>query len=72
MATTKIILLPVMGYERKLTEKHEDAEFASHEEARKVFGDDAGIVELTTFMDMCNDQEITIEEYWVGYIKIKD
>ena len=69
----RIVLLPIEQYDRrKNAEAYENAVFETHEEARKVFGEVAGICELTTFMDMCNDQEINLENYWVSYITIKE
>ena len=67
----KIVLLPVDDYDRrKHAEAYENAVFENHDEARKVFGENAGIYEMTTFMDSCNDQEINLELYWVTYITI--
>lgn len=69
----RIVLLPIEQYDRrKVAEAYENAVFETHEEARKIFGEVAGICELTTFMDMCNDQEIELENYWVTYITIKE
>lgn len=68
----RIVLLPVMSYDRrKVAEAYENAVFETHDEARKVFGENAGICELTTFMEMCNDQELNLEDYWITYITIK-
>lgn len=69
----RIVLLPIEQYDRrKNAEAYENAVFETHEEARKIFGEVAGICELHTFMDMCNDQEINLEDYWVTYITIKE
>ena len=69
----KIVLLPVEEYDRRGTaEAYENAVFENHEEAYKVLGNDAGIYELTTFMDACNDQDINLEGYWITYITINN
>jgi hypothetical protein len=69
----KIVLLPVEDYDRrKVAEAYENAVFETHEDARKVFGEEAGISDMSTFMDMCNDQEINLEGYWITYITITE
>jgi hypothetical protein len=69
----KIVLLPVEEYDRrKVAEAYENAVFETIEDARKVFGENAGISQLTTFMDMCNDEELNLEGYWITYITIKN
>ena len=69
----KIVLIPVAEYGRKqLAEAYENAVFENHVEAQKVFGADATIYELTTFMQACNDQEINLEVHWMTYITINN
>ncbi len=68
----RIVLLPIKEYDRRRTaEAYENAVFETHDDAIKVFGETAGICELTTFMEMCNDQELELEKYWITYITIK-
>ena len=64
--------------------KFENNEFKNHEELASKISEmlKISIVELlennytyigiglSEFMDMCNDQEIELENYWVSYIKI--
>ena len=69
----KIVLLPVDEYDRRSTaEAYENAVFKTYKVARKIFGENAGICDLTTFMDACNDQELNLELYWLTYITITD
>ena len=69
----KIVLLDVDKYDRKdVAEAYENAVFKTYEEARKIFGEEAGIYELNTFMEACNDQEINLEQYWLTYITITE
>lgn len=69
----RIVLLPVRENDnRKVAERYENSVFNTHEEARQALGEDVGICELTTFMDMCNDQDINLEQYWLTYIKINE
>jgi hypothetical protein len=69
----RIVLLPVDEYDRRKTaEVYENAVFETYEDARKVFGTNAGICDLNTFMESCNDQEINLEQYWLTYITINE
>lgn len=69
----KIVLLEVDKYDRKkVAEAYENAVFKTYKEAREVFGMEAGIVDLSTFMDACNDQDINLEGYWITYITITE
>ena len=31
----------------------------------------AAVLELTSFMDICNDQEINLDSYWISYITVE-
>lgn len=69
----KIVLLPTNEYDRRsYAERYENTTYKTFKEAREVFGENAGICELTDFMDMCNDQEMNLEQYWITYITITD
>jgi len=68
-----IVLLEVDKYDRKkIAEAYENAVFKTYKEAKEVFGEEAGICDLSTFMDACNDQDINLEGYWITYITITE
>jgi hypothetical protein len=83
---TMIVLLAVYGFPsgRTILEKIENQIFASVDdlittilvgnETDERGNDNIGkisVFELTHFMDSCNNQEINLEQYWIGYINLK-
>jgi hypothetical protein len=73
----RIVILPVNDpildrNGKKLVYSYENAVFDTIEDAREIFGELCGICELHDFIEMCNDQEIDIEEHWIGYITINN
>lgn len=64
-----IVLMPVEGSnDRKLAEQIENC-LLSEEQIKQMRIDGAMFLQPTDFMDMCNNQEIYMEEYWLSYIK---
>jgi hypothetical protein len=73
---TVILLGDVSKSERKQFERIENQEFESKEDILKEFGEDSEnivILELSDFMDSCNNQEISsMEDSWIGYVQLKN
>ena len=63
-----IVLMPIQKNERKLAERIENC-LLSDEQIKQLRINGAMFLQPTDFMDMCNNQEINLEEYWVSYIK---
>lgn len=64
-----IVLMPVeSSSDRKLAEQIENC-LLSEEQIKQMRIDGAMFLQPTDFMDMCNNQEIYMEEYWLSYIK---
>jgi len=63
-----IVLMPIEGCERKLAEQIENC-LLCDAQINEMRIDGAMFLEPTVFMDMCNDEEIDLNEYWVSYIK---
>lgn len=63
-----IVLMPIRKNERKLAEQIENC-LLSDEQIKQLRINGAMFLQPTDFMDMCNDQEINLEEYWVSYIE---
>ena len=77
---TYIVLADVNSFDRRnFAEDIEDKTFNTFDEFKNFIGDEREIngcynllyYNLSDFMDMCNDQEINLENYWVTYINIK-
>lgn len=64
-----IILLPIK-YERKLVEHQENMTFNSTIELKQAYPEDSLICDLSDFMDNCNNQEIDLDNYWIGYANL--
>ena len=64
----RVLLFPVGGdYDRR-----GDAEFIENSSydinQLRALPNDVQVYTLSEFMDICNDQQFDIEEYWVTYI----
>lgn len=66
---TFIILLPIK-YQRKLVEHQENMIFNTTTELKQAYPKDTLIYDLSDFMDDCNNQEINLDSYWVGYANL--
>ncbi len=78
MYVTYIVMLPVGKGDRTALEHIENEKFDSVEAVRKLLSeecnmsiDEVDMCPLTDFMDFCNDQDIKIENVWIGYVRIK-
>lgn len=72
---TYILTLNLENGERKDLECIEGNVYASYEELREKVGSlakEINIYPLTDFMDACNDQEIALDEIWVGYVHVQE
>jgi hypothetical protein len=73
---TVILLAEVDNIERGEIEAIENKQFNSIEDIYKeIFcsENELSILELTDFMDMCNDQKITsMENDWIGYVQLNE
>ena len=69
----KIVLLPITTYDKhNNAEAYENSVFEKIADARQLFGEEAIIYDLTDFMDDCNNEELSLDEYWLTYITIKN
>jgi hypothetical protein len=62
-----IVLLPITLFDRKQAERIENCEL-SNENVKKII-EQSICMEIFDFMDLCNNQEFDIEQYWLTYIK---
>jgi hypothetical protein len=65
----RILLFPIDRYDRR-----RDAEFIENSVydihgLETAIPNDVGVLTLSEFMDLCNDQEFDIENYWVSYVR---
>ena len=67
----RILLIPIDRHDRRgLAERIENNLYDIHE-LETAIPNDVDIVALHDFMDLCNDQVIDLEKYWISYIRIQ-
>lgn len=73
MRYTLIILLPVEDTDRRGDAEHiEGNVYSSREKLKAKLPQSAEIYSLSEFMDLCNDQSIVLENFWVSYVTIEE
>jgi hypothetical protein len=63
-----VLVYPVDIYDREDAENIENNIY-SIEELESVIPDDVQMFTLTDFMDACNNEDISLETSWIGYIR---
>lgn len=66
----RIILMPVGVSDRKDAEYLENMVFKKGE-LGKAMHHQWAVFELTDFMDVCNNQEMNLDNYWVTYVHVE-
>ena len=73
MRYTYIILLAVdFRYfnGRRILENLENVYYPSTDSLKNAYPKNAIIWELSDYMDACNNQEIDLEQFWIGYAHV--
>ena len=66
---TRILLIPIDEYDRRgFAEKVENNLYDIHQLETDI-PNDIDIITLSDFMDLCNNQMIDLEQYWISYIR---
>ena len=69
---THIILIPVRHFDaRKTCENLQNKKFDNHEQVWDEIPDDSKIYCLDEFMDDFNGEEIVADDFFMGYVQIK-
>jgi len=65
----RILLIPIDEYDRRgFAENIENNLYDIHQ-LETAIPNDIDIVTLSDFMDLCNNQMIDLEQYWISYIR---
>ena len=65
----RILLIPIDEYDRRgFAENIENNLYDIHQ-LETAIPNDIDIVTLSNFMDLCNNQMIDLEQYWISYIR---
>jgi hypothetical protein len=65
----RILVLPVGKYDRRNVAEVIENESFTIEALTEKF-EDAQILELTDFMDLCNNEELNLDGCWISYVNI--
>lgn len=68
---TMILLLPVLMHEREFAEKIEGTHFKTPEDEKIIneLPNTCLLYNMSDFMDLCNNQELELENYWITHLK---
>jgi hypothetical protein len=67
---TAIVILPIDDFDRRWDAEHLENNTLNQDQVEKLKERGASVLALTDFMDLCNDQELDLGEYWISYITV--
>ena len=65
-----IVMLPVSQFDRRRDAEHLENNTMNQIQVDELRSRGAAVLALTEFMDLCNDQDIELGEYWISYITL--
>jgi hypothetical protein len=63
-----IVMLPIDKFDRRRDAEHLENNTLNKVQVQEWRDKGAAVLQLTEFMDLCNDQEIDLGGYWISYI----
>jgi len=63
-----VALLNINDFDRRKDAETIEGMQCNQDKIRALLDRKAVLMDLHTFMDSCNDQEIDLEQYWISYI----
>jgi hypothetical protein len=67
---TAIVMLPINNFDRRRDAEHLENNTLNQDQVEDLRERGAAVLALTEFMDLCNDQELDLGEYWISYITV--
>lgn len=67
-----IVMLPIDKFDRRRDAEHLENNTLNKVQVQEWRDKGAAVLQLTEFMDLCNDQEIDLGGYWISYIILKE
>ena len=67
---TAIVMLPIAKFDRRKDAEHLENNTMDQIQVEDLRTRGATVLALTEFMDLCNDQELDLGEYWISYITV--
>ena len=68
----RIVMLPIDKFDRRRDAEHLENNVFSNEDIKQWQDKGAAVLALTEFMDLCNDQQLDLGEYWISYIQVQE
>lgn len=66
-----IVMLPIDKFDRRRDAEHLENNTLNKVQVQGWRDKGAAVLQLTEFMDLCNDQEIDLGGYWISYITLE-
>jgi hypothetical protein len=63
-----VALLNINDFDRRKDAETIEGTQCNHDKIKELLDRKAILMDISTFMDSCNDQEIDLEQYWVSYV----
>lgn len=68
----RIVMLPIDKFDRRRDAEHLENNVLANEDIKQWQDKGAAVLALTEFMDLCNDQQLDLGEYWISYIQVQE
>lgn len=65
-----IVMMPIDKFDRRRDAEHLENNTLNQVQVEDLRERGAAVLALTEFMDLCNDQQIDLGEYWISYITV--
>lgn len=66
--STRIVMLPIDKFDRIRDAEPMESNTMGPQQIDELRTRGAAVLELSEFMDLCNDQQIDLGGYWISYI----
>ena len=71
MDNVRILLLPIDTFDRRRHAEQWENTRMTAAEVKGITDKGGSLFPLTEFMDLCNDQALDLEKFWISYITLK-
>lgn len=65
----RILLFPINEYDRRRDAELMENNVYNIHQLETAIPNDVDILTLSDFMDLCNNQMLDLEQYWISYIR---
>ena len=68
----RIVMLPIDKFDRRRDAERLENNVLTNDGINEWQDKGAAVLALTEFMDLCNDQQLDLGEYWISYIQVQE